>query len=89
MRSKCLFLAALLVFTLVTAAHLRVRHDTGAQLWLLLLAITSTVVVLTTFVFTTLIHEPASIVALLVILVLSVALDFGWKRVHAGRPEPA
>jgi hypothetical protein len=46
-------------------------------------------VVLLTFVFTTLIHEPASIVTLLVILVLSVALDFGWKRVHADRTEPS
>ena len=39
------------------------------------------------FVFTTLIHEPTSIVALLVILVLSVALDFGWKWVHANRTK--
>jgi hypothetical protein len=51
-------------------------------------------VVLVTFVFTTLIHEPASMIALLGILVLSVALDYGWKRVHAGGagtagPEPA
>jgi hypothetical protein len=37
-------------------------------------------VVLVTFVLTTLIHEPASTVTLLAILVLSVALDFGWKR---------
>jgi hypothetical protein len=40
---------------------------------------------LLTFVFTTLIHEPASLVTLLAILVLSVALDFGWKRVRADR----
>jgi hypothetical protein len=38
-------------------------------------------------VFTTLIHEPASMVALLVILVLSVALDFGWKRVRDNRTK--
>ena len=52
------------------------------------LAIASAGVVLVTFVFTTLIHEPASIVTLLVILVLSVGLDFGWKRVRAGRARP-
>jgi len=42
-------------------------------------------VVLLTFVFTTLIHEPASMVTLLAILVLSVALDVGWKRTEAGK----
>jgi hypothetical protein len=35
---------------------------------------------LLTFVFTTLIHEPASIVTLAGILLLSVALDYGWKH---------
>jgi len=42
--------------------------------------------VFVTFVFTTLIHEPASIVTLAGILVLSVALDYGWKR---SRPSTA
>ena len=36
--------------------------------------------VFVTFVFTTLIHEPASIATLAGILVLSVALDYGWKH---------
>jgi hypothetical protein len=36
-------------------------------------------VVLVTFVFTTL-HEPASVVTLLAVLVLSIVLDVGWKR---------
>jgi hypothetical protein len=41
--------------------------------------------VLLMFVVTTLIHEPASMVTLGAILVLGVGLDFGWKRVRAGR----
>jgi amino acid transporter len=76
---------ALLVFTLVTAAHLRVRRDTGAQLWILLLAITSTIVVLTTFVFTTLVDEPGTAIALVVILALSVTVDVLWKRRRSER----
>ena len=76
---------ALLIFTLITAAHFRVRAETGANPAVLAAAIAAAGVVLVTFVFTTLIHEPASMVMLLVILVLSVALDFGWKRVHANR----
>jgi hypothetical protein len=39
---------------------------------------------LLTFVFNTLDSEPASVVALLLILLISVMLDFWWKRnVHA------
>ena len=43
--------------------------------------------VLVTFVFTTLIHEPASIATIAVILVLGVALDFGWKRSQAAAAD--
>ncbi|MFD0689065.1 APC family permease [Actinomadura fibrosa] len=80
---------ALLIFTLITAAHFRVRGETGARTALLVLAIASAGGVLLTFVFSTLVHERASMVALLVILGLSVALDLGWKRVRAARPAPA
>jgi hypothetical protein len=59
---------ALLIFTLITVAHLRVRAETGANVLILVTAIAAAGVVLVTFVFTTLIHEPASIVALVVIL---------------------
>ena len=79
---------ALLIFTLITAAHFRVRTETGANVVILAAAIVAAGVVLLTFVFTTLIHEPASMVTLLAILVLSVALDFGWKRVRADRTKP-
>jgi amino acid transporter len=76
---------ALLIFTLITAAHFRVRAETGASAAVLALAIAAAAAVLVTFVFTELIHEPASIAMLLIILVLSFALDFWWKRASAGR----
>jgi hypothetical protein len=76
---------ALLVFTLITAAHFRVRGETGASTLVLGVAVTSTVVVLLTFAFTTLADEPATAVALGVIVLLSVALDVGWKRIRGGR----
>ena len=47
---------------------------------MLLVALASTVIVLVTFVFTTLVDEPATAVLLAIILVLSVGLDLGWKR---------
>src|SRR5262245_26008397 len=71
---------ALLVFALVSIGHIRVHADTGANAWVLWVAVLSTLAVLVTFVFTTLIHEPASLVTLVVILGLSVALDIAWKH---------
>ena len=70
---------ALVVFTLVTFGHLRIRHETGAQAWLLILADVTTIVVLVAFAFTTLVDEPATAVALVVILALAVVLDLWWK----------
>ena len=69
---------ALVVFTLVTAGHL--RAETGANTVLLVLAIVTTVVVLLAFAFTTLVDEPATAVTLVAILLLSIALDAGWKK---------
>jgi amino acid transporter len=73
---------ALMIFILVTAAHFRVRGDTGASTPMLVLAISAAGAVLLTFVFTTLIHEPASIVTIGVILLLSVAFDLRWRQVR-------
>ena len=71
---------ALVVFTLVTFGHLRIRHETGARTWLLLLANLTTVVVLVAFALTTLVEEPGTAVALVAILMLGIALDLVWKR---------
>ena len=79
---------ALLIFSLITVAHLRIRSETGASLPILILAIVAAGAVLLTFVFTTLIHEPASIVTLVAIVALSIGLDYGWKRSRPSSPMP-
>jgi amino acid transporter len=71
---------ALFVFALVTAAHLRVRRETGAQTWLLIAAITTAIVVLVTFALTTLVEEPATAVTIVAIVAVSAAIDLWWKR---------
>ena len=76
---------ALVIFTLITAAHFRVRSETGANPLILTLAIAASAVVLVTFVFTTLIHEPASIITLLAVFALSIVIDFWWKRIRDNR----
>jgi amino acid transporter len=78
---------ALLVFTLISIGHVRVRHETGANPVMLGLAITSTVVVLVAFAVTTLVEEPATAVALVAIVGLSIGADAAWKR--AATPGPA
>jgi len=77
---------ALVVFTLVTAGHLRVHRETGAQPWLLVVAIATTVTVLITFAVTTLVDEPGTAVAIVAILLLSILLDLGWKRSRDAAP---
>ena len=79
---------ALVIFTFITAAHLRIRAETGASLPMLVLAIVAVGAVLVTFVFTTLIHESASIVTLPAIVVLSIGLDYGWKHSRPDRSVP-
>ena len=51
----------------------------------LVLGLASTITVLVAFVFTTLVDEPGTAVALVVILVLCIVLDLGWKHVRDGR----
>jgi len=76
---------ALMVFTLVSVAHVRARNETGAKLGMLLLAVGSTVAVLLAFAVTTLVDEPATAVTIIVIVALSIVLDLLSKR-HAS-PE--
>jgi len=80
---------ALCVFAMIATAHLRVRDETGASAWLLVLAVLSTVIVLATFALTTLVEEPATAVTLLAILGLSIAADAMWKRTRDRERAPA
>lgn len=77
---------ALTIFGLVTCAHLRVYRETGAQAWLLALGLSVIAITLVTFIFTTLVDEPATIVTLLGILALSLGLDLWWSNVRTRKP---
>jgi amino acid transporter len=76
---------ALVIFALVGFGHLRIRDETGARPLILVLGILAAVVVLVMFV-PTLAEEPATVVALVVVLLQSVVLDFLWKRARGDRP---
>jgi len=77
---------ALLVFARITTGHLRIRHETAANLALLVAAVATTIVVLAAFAITTLASEPATIAAIVCIVALQRP-----ARHHLGaepRPPP-
>jgi L-asparagine transporter-like permease len=80
---------ALLIFGLVTLGHLRITAATGARRSILVLALAAVTVTLATFIVTTLVEEPASMVMLVAILVVSVVLDVAWTSRRSEPPRPA
>ena len=78
---------ALLVLSMITSGHLRVRHETGANALVLAVGVVSTVAVLVAFVFTTLVDEPATAVTLVLITLGCIVVDAVWKsRARASGP---
>jgi amino acid transporter len=68
---------ALSVFALVTVGHLRLS--------ILVIGLAGTVIVLVTFAVTTLVEEPSTLVAIVVVLLVSIGVDVGWKRSRDAR----
>ena len=71
---------SLLIFLLVGIAGYRRRADTGSRAWVVLAAIAATAVVLVFFAVDTLRNAPETFTAIVAIALLSVVLDFVWKR---------
>ena len=80
---------ALLVFSAVTISHFRLYKHTGANLFVLIVALVTTLGTFVVFVTTTLVNEPATAVALVAIVVLALVVDFVWKRVRGPRRTEA
>jgi len=70
---------ALLVFSAVSVAHLRLFRKTGANVIVLVIGLVATLGTFVVFCTTTLIDEPATAIALIAIIAVAVILDFGWK----------
>ena len=83
---------ALIVFTMITLAHFRVRKVTGANLVVLAVAVVSTLGTFLVFVTTTLVQRAGNRAALVAIVLLSVAADLLWTRMRdrraGGSPAP-
>ncbi|HET6683174.1 MAG TPA: APC family permease [Gaiella sp.] len=78
---------SLMIFVLVGAAGYRLRGETGARAWLIMIGIGVTLVVLGFFVVDTFRNAPQTFTAIVVIALLAVALDVVWKRARGPLPR--
>ncbi|MFF1877292.1 APC family permease [Leifsonia sp. NPDC058230] len=76
---------ALLIFSTVSIGHFRLYKETGANIVILAIGLVATLGTLVVFCATTLVDEPATAIALLVIVALSVIVDLLWKRARDRR----
>jgi amino acid transporter len=79
--------AALLVFFMVSIAHLRVVQETGAKRWLIILSAVVTGGAFLFFTATTVASDPITFIALIIFIVLSIVVDFLWKRMSAAKRQ--
>jgi amino acid transporter len=82
---------ALIIFSVVTIGHFRVRKETGAKTFMLVLALATASVALISFIVNELIYDHTSLIAMIVIILLSIGVELWWarKRVRsAGRAPP-
>jgi amino acid transporter len=76
---------SLLVFLVVGFAGLRLRHETGANAAVVVVAMLATATVLVLFAIDTARNAPQTFTAMIVLGVLAVVLDVVWKRVRLSR----
>jgi amino acid transporter len=69
----------LIFFTLITVGHIRLAPETGAKVWLLVVATLAAFLTFLLFFFGTLIDEPETLGAIVAVLALAVLANFGWK----------
>jgi amino acid transporter len=69
----------LIFFTVITIGHIHIADETGAKVWLLVLATLAALITFLLFFFGTLIGEPKTLGAIAVVLAASVVANFGWK----------
>ena len=81
---------AMVIFMLIGVAAVRLRHETGSSIAVIVTAMAMTALVLVLFMADTLENDPATFVWTIVIALLAVLLEGFWSRVHdrgdAGSP---
>jgi hypothetical protein len=76
---------ALLILSTVTASHFKTYRETGARVIVLVVALVATLGTFVIFTTTTLVNEPRTAIALVVVIAAAILLDFGWKGLQNHR----
>src|SRR5581483_460453 len=79
---------SLAVFILVGLAALRLRHEIGAQVWVLLAAIVGSGVVLVFFAVDTFHGDPRAFWAMVGVVGFGIVMDVVWKRARTRTQRP-
>ena len=77
--SLALIIGSLVIFTLVGVGAIRLRHETGSNLAVLVVAVVSTLLVLVMFGVDTARNEPRTFVAMILAGIIATGLEFAWK----------
>ena len=80
---------ARVIFMMVGIAHVKLIKETSARLLIIYLSIISVVVTLVVFSVETLSQEPATALAIVIFLVLSVCADFFWRVIPVLKTKDA
>ncbi len=72
---------ALIIFMMVGFGHLKITNKTGANKFLLYIGILTVVVTLVLYTYTTLLGQPTTLRALVVLLVGAVLVDRYWRKI--------
>jgi amino acid transporter len=72
----------LIFFTLITIGHIPLAKETGARVWLLVVATLAAFLTFILFFIGTLIDEPKTLGAIVVVLALAAVTDFVWKWIR-------
>jgi amino acid transporter len=79
----------LIFFTLITIGHIPLAKETGARVWLLVVATLAAFLTFVLFFVGTLIDEPKTLGAIVVVLALAAVTDFAWKWIRDRQGHPA
>ncbi len=80
---------ALFIFLMISIGHLRIRKETGANTFLLVLGGLTVLVTLVSFFVTTLQTSPTSLIAFVALVVLAVIADTIWRSARGKREAAA
>jgi amino acid transporter len=79
---------ALAIFALITVAHMRMRKETGASLFMLILALAGTLIAILLFSWYTLLTAPQTFAILVATIILAWVVEAVWRYISKREVKP-